>query len=194
MKTAVLGFFFLAGVVGFGHAQEAERWVLLRESWVEVSGTSNVNTFTCMISHPLNMQYLTKRVSGSTASFAGTILLVVDAFDCGNQVMNRDFTRTLKQDEYPHIALRLIGMRGDRTNLGVRVLEGEVEIEIAGVNHRLVMRCTLEDLRYGRRRIRGAVDLRFSDFGLEPPRRALGLVRVENDISVEFSLLMEKSD
>lgn len=116
----------------------------------------------------------------------------VQGFECGNELMNRDFSKTLKQDEFPDITLTLIDLTGENSDMGLSVLAGEVDVEIAGKRHRMIMRCTLESLSDGRKRILGSQPLAFSDFGIVPPRRLLGMVRVENEINVDFSLIIRE--
>lgn len=145
-----------------------------------------------MASYPAHRQFLIETCSGDLSIFKGGIRLKVQGFECGNELMNRDFSKTLKQDEFPDITLTLIDLKGENTGVGLSVLMGEVDVEIAGVNHRMQMRCTLESLSDGRKRILGSQPLSFSDFGIVPPRRLLGMVRVENEINVDFTLILRE--
>ncbi len=132
-----------------------------------------------MASYPAYRQFLSETCTGYLSTFKGGIRLKVQGFECGNELMNRDFSKTLKQDEFPDITLTLIDLTGENSDMGLSVLAGEVDVE-------------MESLSDGRKRILGSQPLAFSDFGIVPPRRLLGMVRVENEINVDFSLIIRE--
>lgn len=167
-------------------------WRLLPESRVVVSGSTNTIQFSCLSSHPVREQLLTEVQMAGTSLFKGSILMKVEGFDCGNTIMNRDFYNTLREDEFADITLTIIELRGNTSDDGMGILQGEIELEIVGIRHQIEIVCSLENLPDGQKRIQGTQTLYFSDFGITPPRRALGLIRVENEITVDFSLVISK--
>lgn len=168
-------------------------WEVQAESRVVVSGCTNVNQFSCAAAYPGYEQILSEVcVEAGFTEFKGGIRLEVEDFECGNAVMNRDFAKTLKADEYGGISLTLLGLQGEVESERRADLIGEVEVTLAGTTHRTVMKCELDDLEDGKRRIRGSHSLAFSDFDMHPPRRLLGAVRVEDQIQVDFTLIIEK--
>ena len=118
----------------------------------------------------------------------------VRRFDCGNEVMNRDLTKALKHEDFPEIQLNLLGLKGRINQVSVGVIEGDIRVKIAGADHRMFTRCTVESLPDGKKKIIGSQLMRFSDFDIRPPRKMLGVIRVEDEIEVDFSLVIKEED
>ena len=80
------------------------------DSVVSISGTTNVNSFTCnynvlKLENPIPVSYESRE---QTIVFASTFLeLENQCFDCGHKAINKDFNKLLKTEIYPKIQLNL---------------------------------------------------------------------------------------
>ncbi len=166
-----------------------------QESIVSIHGTTNVNSFKCVSDGNIQGGYLV------TDHFPGEQLILfsdagldleIRSFDCRNRMMNKDFRQALGGEEYPFIKISLLetriekGVGGEEKRLiatvQVRIKEESVKKEVA-----------VELSKQGNMNFfaEGGAHLRMSDFGIEPPSPALGIIRVDDEIEVRFRLSVE---
>jgi len=117
----------------------------------------------------------------------------VHQFKPGNPRMYDDFLSLLKAKEYPYIMISLLtgNFSGDRKS-GISRNE-RIAVTIAGVTREYTVDCALthcnEDLV-----LNGMQTVRLTDFGLIPPVRLSGIVKVENEIKVRFGFIVNFTD
>jgi polyisoprenoid-binding protein YceI len=115
---------------------------------------------------------------------------------CGNRQMERDMNRALKAAEHPAIEFRFKELRGDvRRDLAARTWRAQVvgEINLAGERREIVVDVLAERVGRDRFRLRAAMPLRMTDFGITPPTALLGMIKAKNELVVRFDLLMEEA-
>ncbi|KAB5487533.1 MULTISPECIES: YceI family protein [Flagellimonas] len=184
MTLLFIGAFFSAP------ERETRVWVA-PESEVVIKGTTNVNAFTCRynvqeLEVPVQLTYNEKveQIQFKNAK----LKLANDCFDCGGKAINKDFRELLKTERHPQVELRLLHvdpLESDAQKIGVGM-----EITIAGVARKY--QTTLNCVQAGDICVNGSLDLLLSDFGLEPPRKVLGMIKVDNKIKVQFSLKLKE--
>lgn len=184
MTLLFFGAFFSAPV------RETRVWVA-PESEVVIIGTTNVNAFTCKynvqeLEVPVQLSYNEKveQIQFQNAK----LKLANDCFDCGGKAINKDFRELLKTEHHPQVELRLLHvdpLETDAQKIGVGM-----EITIAGVARKY--ETTLSCVQAGDICVNGTLDLLLSDFGLEPPRKVLGMIKVDNKIKVKLSLKLKE--
>ena len=91
--------------------------------------------------------------------------------------------RGLNAARHPELGLSLLALAGEPPKLAAHI-----EVALAGHRHALSLPLTLSE-QDGRLRIDGAFVLRHSDLGLQPFSVAGGLVAVQDELVIEFSLL-----
>lgn len=161
------------------------------ESKLQISGTTNINTFTCEFNtaemmEPILVHY---EKTGSKYIFHKADLKLNNlGFDCGSRGINRDFHGLLKSKEYPHILLRLkeIEMNGNDSS----DLCAEVDIEIAGLvnSYKVPVKFEQKDNMC----ILGELKLNLDDFKLKAPKKVLGLITVHETIAINFDLAIRE--
>jgi hypothetical protein len=85
--------------------------------------------------------------------------------------------------QHPELGLRLLALAGEPPKLAARI-----EVALAGRRHALSLPLTLHERADGGLRIDGAFVLRHSDVGLQPFSVAGGLLAVQDELVIEFSL------
>lgn len=163
-----------------------------------VKGTSNVTDFTCQCleSFPKSQLQIIATNDDGKVRFSKTALQIrTKKLDCGNKPMNNDMYETLKADDHPYIEMELIEARHvggksiEKTESWVP-MEAIANITIAGVTRKetlAVKGMKLDTLQY---RFKSSKSLLMTDYGIKPPRALLGLIKVDNEISIELDLLV----
>lgn len=181
---------FLFGAFFSDPERETRVWVA-PESEVVIAGTTNVNGFTCRydvqgLEMPIRMVYDEKveQILFKNAK----LKLANDCFDCGGRAINKDFRELLKTEQHPQVELRLLHV--DPPKPDGQKIEVGLEIVIAGIarKYRALLNCEqASDIC-----VNGTLALRLSDFGLEPPRKVLGMIKVDDEIQVQLTLKMKE--
>ena len=193
MKKIVFFFGFLLVTAFTKEASMAStaKIVIMEDSKLLIAVRTNVNRFECHynvenINNPVLVQFNKNepKISFDTA----TLELYNDCFDCGNKGINRDFKKLLHSDEHPTIALELLQII--KRNALEEVCEAQVQIAMAGAKKTYWLPITLNE--EGTMSICGSLDLKLSDFHLEAPKKALGMVVVKDGIVVKFDLKLKR--
>jgi len=175
------------------------RFTVEESSKLYMLGSTNVNTFRCdcleqFSTYSMQME---ETEGGYKAVFANTRLLIPSSrFDCGNRIMNKDMYETLKGDKYPHILIELVdaalisGKKLGETTDWVPMKTTAV-ISIAGVRKVVSMDVMGKKISQSRFQFKGNRDLRLSDYSLKPPSPMMGLVQVNNVITIHLDLTVK---
>jgi hypothetical protein len=116
------------------------------------------------------------------------MVIPVSSFECGNDLITRDFQETLKVNEYPELTIRFVSIDDRATVLQAGAVTGKVEITLAGTTR--VYSVLYRAASNGRNTfsLTGKQAVCFSDFNLEAPRKMMGLIKVQDNLEVEFQL------
>lgn len=165
---------------------------------IRLSGTTNINAFECVSESDIPRgQMVADLLPGSNAIFfsQAALELEVASFDCGHRVMNKDFHQALGGKSSPHIEIRLKEVRplssSGRQDKGR--IRAEVAIVINGKVRNTDIIVDYHTLDYFSYVLSGSKELRMSDFGIEPPSPAMGLVKVNDKVTIHFDLVVETS-
>jgi hypothetical protein len=201
----VLGLTLLAAIPpgrdnGHGHprASEKSKWVILKTSTLDIAGHTNVSHFSCGVPQYTEPDTLTFLAEGSQGQIpgiplTGTVRLSIDQFDCRSRMMTNEFKKALLSATYPKLSISFVNLERMPTfTTRPETIKGWVEIELAGT-------CKVFEINYTARRsdacavaLTGERALCFHDFGLEPPTKMGGLVKVNDTLHVHFTLCMRQ--
>jgi hypothetical protein len=193
--TLLLVFLTLSGMAGSGNFYS---YLVHERSKILLSGTTNVNSYECVSDSDIPRGFMMADIlPGSNAIYFSdaTLGLQVASFDCGHRVMNKDFHQALGGEKSPHIEIKLLEARPmasiQRQNSGkIRV---EIAININGKTKNTDIIIEYKTTDHFSYTISGTKELLMSDFGIDPPSPALGLVRVRDKVTIHFDLLIETS-
>ena len=161
--------------------------VIEEESFLQIQGKTNINTFTCEYDEAIPLDTLQVQVirSGNELILDNAILRVkVGGFNCGNNMMNKDFKELLRNDTHPMIAIRIKKIIPAQNHTGGIAL---AEFNIAGEKQEYQIPVNVSD-QQPEGLYSGNKTINISDFNLEPPKKFMGLVKVEEEIMVNFKL------
>ncbi len=122
--------------------------------------------------------------------------IAVSGFECGKRRMNRDLKEALRSEDFPSISFdykETLSMTFDDT-------QDQYLLTIAGyltvAGHKKEIEFPMEAiaLEDGTLRASGQTELRMSDYNVEPPTALLGLVKVDDRLTVHFELFANTSN
>lgn len=167
---------------------------LSNESKLSIKGKSNVNEFSCQSEHELQQDSLdfTYSVQEDTVTVNGVSLsLEIDQFDCGKRAINRDFRSTLKYQEYPFIEI-ILNELVLKEDSDIIPEEAIITIRIAGVEQQYTVPLNAFSSSEEQFIVGGNKILYMTDFGLIPPSPLMGLIKVEDELDIEFDLVIRR--
>jgi hypothetical protein len=187
-KTAFLALTLsIYSVMGvFSQAREMASFTANCENYVYISGESTIS--------PFSFRYNTADISGKKNlelrdSGILEISIPIRDFEPSNPMMYGDFLTLMKESEYPRIVVsfsrRQLQKLGQEHNSSCP----EIRITIAGITRVYQIECSMvkcSDQLY----LSGEKRIRLSDFRLRPPEKLLGLVKVHNEINVNFGFII----
>lgn len=154
---------------------------ILPSSKLEVRGSSNVNKFACDFKMK-DISTVSVNYIPSTHKFQSALIkFPVQSFDCGSRLINKDFKDLLKEQEYPLLNIKLLEIEPIEED---RVIV-KMEFEIAGVKKIYRIPASFAIMK-GYYSSEGTVKLNIEDFGLEQPKRMLGMIVINTEIDIQF--------
>ena len=160
-------------------------------NFLVINGESNINKF--------SFSYMTPILTGGDNTSKGAederidFKIPVHQFKPGNPRMFDDFLSLLKAKEYPYIMISLLTGNSSREGTSGIYRNERISVTIAGVTREYTVPCLLahcnEDLV-----LNGMQTVKLSDFGLSPPTRLRGIVKVEDEINVRFGFIVNFTD
>jgi hypothetical protein len=176
-----------------GQKSYVKKWVITKGCSLQVDGTTNVNSFSCIISN-YNKPDTIVASGGLSPSVAlnGNIRLDIQSFNCHNPVMTSDLRKTLKAKEYPKLVISFLSI-SQYPDMPTRNIttKGQVLIELAGVTKRFDVDYKIVSVNKNNINLIGSRKVNFSDFKITPPSRLGGMIRTNNEINVVFDLKLK---
>ncbi len=168
-------------------------WVLASHSILRVDGKTNINSFSCEVPEYGRTDTIwTMAGVGEKVKAGGELSIQVARFDCHHKIMTKDLQKTLKAKDYPLMKIRFVGFDKDLEKLTqAGHLQGEAEIELAGVTRRMNINFAVVPKAQGFLQLVGTKQILFSDFQLKPPSKLGGAIKVKNELLVEFTLFFK---
>lgn len=124
----------------------------------------------------------------------------VAALACGNRLMERDLRNALRAAEHPAVVYEyervtdlapLGGSAAGTRRFGIGV---EGDLALAGSERKVRTRVVGERLAPGLYRVTGELDLRMTDFGVQPPTALMGMIEAHDPLRVRFDLRLALAD
>lgn len=166
-------------------------WVVEKNSYLSISGSSNVSPFICEVKEYLLSDTLHAQWDNSknTLQFQKSYLqIAVKRFDCNAKFMTEEFCKTLKADKCPDLIFKFVSIEVEDTKLNTQSVKTMIDISLAGVTKRLTIPMQMKKNDKSCMRLRGSHQLTFADFNLVPPQKLAGMIKVKQEIMVNFEL------
>lgn len=187
MKVPVLHILFFtlfSFLTAYGQTGKKLVKINTQNSYVEIHGTTNVNSFNCSYNAklPENEFEVTLIKKGEVIEIQHEALfLKVLNFKCPNPQMTEDLHDLLEYEDYPFIIFQLEKITNKK--------RAHVMIEMAGEKQFYTVDL-YNNLNNNQLISNAAMELCITDFGLEAPEKFFGMVKVNENIEVEFMINM----
>lgn len=184
MKKLILcvGFLLFGCLIKAQGDYERENIMILPESELIISGSTNVNKFDCIFNIDLISDWKEVKFIREDKLLLFNNLklhLLTEGFDCGNNRMNADFQDLLLCEKYPEIEIKI-----ERIELiSQDYTKAYIQVKLAGKTNQYDLPVQVSEDHFI-----GKFKMNIRDFGLEPPKKALGLIEVDEQIEVRFNL------
>lgn len=165
--------------------------VLEDKSILKILGSANVSNFKCNYEAGFESDTLafTSVLEDNIGTIVGdTLNLKINAFDCGRRGINRDLRKTLKYDEFPTIdvSLKQFVIEGNLFK------ELKATISIAGIQNDYSLEFDVKKFNDNYYQVTGNRKINMSDFDLVAPRALMGLVRVDDELTITYNLFIRQ--
>ncbi len=181
--TLYIAFFILAS---FATLEERTLKVKIQEnSEISIKGTSNVHSFECTYQEDIELTSKTIELVPNPNSFKinkAKLHLTAKSFDCGGRRINNDFKDILKADQFPHVDIQILSISPNQNQY-----VADIEVKIAGHSKNYKLHAKNPKNNY----FTGNLSVDITDFGLESPKKVMGLIKVNELINIKFNLYIE---
>lgn len=176
-----------------------EKWVIAKGTSLRVDGSTNINRFSCEIPDYCNPDTIVLNKPGTDQGkevvLTGMITLDISRFDCHNSMMTAEFRKTVKAAAFPRLTVHFLSLcRMPDPRIQGDSLKGVVDIVLAGITKRCGINYVAVPGDHRTIRLRGDQQLKFSDFGLVPPRKLGGMIRTNDRVDIAFNLNLKVID
>lgn len=174
------------------------------DSELLIEGSSNINEFTCDCSCERDFTQssldITQAPGSNHFTFQNARLrLTTTNLNCGHKVMNEDLYEALRVDHYPYIYINLLQAeippqkRFASLNQWLEI-DADTRITLAGRERRVQIPARGRRLSDNRFHFTGKVTVKMTDFGIKPPKAMLGLIKVNDEITIHLDLVVRMMD
>jgi hypothetical protein len=157
------------------------------------TGASNIRNFTCtsrevyVSSEAAPEDFERTRADGVPAVRNAALEVAVRSLDCGIGLQNSHLFETLKATDNPSITFALGRYVVEKPG-PVPGIRFNGSLRIAGVERQVVLHGNVIRDRNGVLMLAGQREIDVTDFGVVPPKRFHGLLRVRKEVTVHFSV------
>jgi YceI-like domain len=163
-------------------------------SVISILGNSTVGAFTCESTGATGSGRAGLEHETTGESFVeASLLSPVAAFDCKNGKITSDLQKALKKDEYPQVALAIdagFARPSNEDEAGEFVIRVAGTLTIAGIDQPIDMTFNAVRESFFTFRLKGIHSILMSDFGISPPSALLGLIKTNDQITIDFDLVL----
>lgn len=179
----------------FFNTVNIERWIIMNGCTLTVSGSTNINRFTCEVTEnaaPDTINHFNYDAVKKYYPISGSLSIDVTGFNCHNPLMTSDLRKTLKYKEYPKLKIRFISLSHlPDIRKPKDKISGQVDIELSGVIKRVEVEYDFQNVRTNEIKVVGTKQILFSDFNLTPPRKLGGMIKTNNELIITFNLILK---
>lgn len=168
-------------------------------SQLRLEGETNINSFSCNCQEdfPRDTYEIDEDGHPYFLKLRNTDLkLPIRKLDCKRKGINNDLYKALQADSHPyiHIEIQSIRLPESKQKLSTEYwtdLPVQTHITIAGTRRPLHLQMKVKALGTHTYHLISESEIAMSDFGIDPPRPLLGMIKVKDLIRIHFDLKVE---
>lgn len=135
---------------------------------ITVTVKTNVNSFNCTVGNA--------SLRSMTNNSKTTISIPVESFKCPKRMIEKDLQEIFESEKFPNIILTV-----DSLNKKSKTLQTHIKIKNVQKNYNVSIVQTQNS-------IQGDQTISLNDFGIDPPTKMMGTVKVKDDVKINFKL------
>jgi hypothetical protein len=187
-RIVIILLFVFPLVSSFRTGDNSRRESLPSLGFIDIVVESNVNRM--LFSYQLSKNSLIindyKVPVGMEDTTAIIIMVPVKDFQCGNPFGYKDFITLLKANQYPFMKIEIPRKVFFQQKGSTPLIISGVSLSVAGVSGNYDLLCNVEQLGDDNKLIIGTTMIRLTDMKIDPPVKSMGLVKIRNEIIVNF--------
>jgi hypothetical protein len=126
-----------------------------------------------------------------TGASTSRIKIPVEEFKCTNRLVHKDFLTLLKAEKYPYLEIDIPTSTGIKFNIDDSLILKGVTITVAGVSNQYDLNCKIVKGDNENQTLDGSIRIKLTDLNIAPPIRFFGLVKVKNEIIINFEFCLK---
>lgn len=167
-------------------------------SRLRLEGATNINQFACNCEEnlPAGTYKIVEDAHPYLLRLEKTALkLSIQSLDCGRKAINKDLQKALLAEEHPYIRIELLSLRlpepeettpaNSWANIPV-----QTRITLAGVSRPLHLSVAAKATGENEYHLQSQTKVAMTDFGVDPPKPMLGMIKVKDEITIHFDLIV----
>ncbi|MCE5347089.1 MAG: hypothetical protein LLG13_12495 [Bacteroidales bacterium] len=119
------------------------------------------------------------------------IVIPVKEFRCTNKSAYKDFLKLLKAEQYPNLEIYIPHYSNVNNDKKDSVVLKGVSIIVAGVTKRYDINCKIDKSGNDNKILNGTTGIKLTDLDIVPPVKLFGIVKVKNEISIDFEFCVK---
>ncbi len=159
------------------------------DNFIKIEGSTNINHF------HFEQVFTNKEHIIKAQKNAGEVIrLKIPArdFKPSNPMMYNDFLELIKASEYPYINITIFM---DETRLPAgpeKIVTPKIRVGLAGETSTYEIPGETHKCKTNATHIQGKIKINLQDFNLEPPTKFMGMVKVNNEVFINFGLTLNR--
>lgn len=156
---------------------------------ITISGTTNIHNFESKVTQ-LNAEII---LNTSKQIQTLTVVIPVKSIKSGDKLMDSKTYETFNAVTYPNITFQLVEIKS------LKVIGTEINtvlvgtITMGGIAKTVSLKAQGQIIKNGVYNFKGNIHIKMTDFNMKPPTAMMGLMKVGDEIIVNFSVIFEGS-
>ncbi len=175
-----------------GHVFGQVNYVLNNDFKITIEGGSNLHDWTENVEKAGATSSVTWNSNGSFILNNLTVTVNVQSIKSSEGgVMNGKTYKALKSDSHPTITFTLTSPL--QVSQGGTTVTATGNLTMAGASRPVTIHAKINSSPNSNISIEGSVPLKMTDFGIDPPTALFGALKVGNDVTIQFKVMLIKS-
>ncbi|MGD0340926.1 MAG: hypothetical protein ABSA76_04355 [Bacteroidales bacterium] len=139
---------------------------------------------------PIAKEPESQNAAGTSVS---SIIIPVEEFKCTNEFVYKDFLKLLKAEQYPYLEIDIPYNSGIKYYTNNPLILRGVTITVAGVSNQYDINCKIDKGDNENQILDGTARIKLTDLDIVPPVKFFGLVKVKNEIIINFQFCIKST-
>jgi hypothetical protein len=119
------------------------------------------------------------------------VTVPVRDFKCINRIAYNDFLALLKADQFPYLKISIPHTSILKDDSGNSVILRDVLISVAGASGKYDITCKTDKDNNDNQFLKGTAGIKLTDLKIAPPVKFFGLIKVKNEIRINFEFCLK---